>query len=172
MKSSYAIIETGMGWVGILGSAAGLRRIVLPQASPQAVLSAFGERLLEAISDTSLFGDLPQRLIGYFNGEAVAFPDPLDLANATPFQCAVWQVVRSIPYGQTESYAWVAQQTGKPRGARAVGQALARNPLPIVVPCHRVTGTRGEPGGFSSGLEMKQRLLQMEAIRIRKDGGS
>jgi methylated-DNA-[protein]-cysteine S-methyltransferase len=163
MKFSYTLIETGMGWMGILASVAGLRQIILPQASSEAVLSAFDEHLKEATSDISSFGDLPQRLIGYFNGEAVAFPDLLDLADATPFQCAVWQVVCSIPYGQTESYARIAQQIGKPRGARAIGQALARNPLPVVVPCHRVIGARGKIGGFSYGLEMKQRLLQMEA---------
>lgn len=168
MKFSYALIETGMGWVGILGSTDGLRQIVLPQASPEAVLSAFGKRLPVATPDISLFGDLPQRLIGYFNGEAAAFPDRLDIADATPFRRAVWQMTRTIPCGQTRSYAWVAQQIGIPWGTRAVGQALAKNPLPVVVPCHRVIGTRGEPGGFSYGVEMKQRLLQMEAASLAR----
>lgn len=158
--------------MGILGSEAGLRQIVLPRASSESVLSAFGDHLLEAILDTSLFGDLPQRLIGYFNGKAAAFPDRLDLASASPFQSIVWQFVRSIPYGHTKSYSWVAQHIGKPGGARAVGQALAKNPLPIVVPCHRVIGAQGELGGFSSGLEIKQLLLQMEAARIRTSEGS
>jgi len=172
MKFGYALIETGMGWMGILSSKAGLRQIVLPQASSEAVLSAFGDRLCEAESNISSFGDLPQRLIRYFNEEAVSFPDRLDLAGATPFQRAVWQIVRSIPYGQTQSYGWVAQQIGKPQGARAVGQAMARNPLPIIVPCHRIIGTGGQLGGFSYGLEMKQRLLQMEAARIKNSEGS
>ncbi|HJX69572.1 MAG TPA: methylated-DNA--[protein]-cysteine S-methyltransferase [Dehalococcoidia bacterium] len=166
MKLSYALVETRMGWLRVLGSTAGLCRIVLPQASPQAVLSAFGERWLGATSDASPFGDLPQRLMGYFDGEVVAFPDQLDLANATPFQRAVWQMTRSIPYGQTRSYAWVAQQIGIPRGARAVGQALARNPLPLVVPCHRVIGTGGELGGFRYGSEMKRYLLQRETAKM------
>ena len=165
MKFGYALIETGMGWMGILGSTAGLRQIVLPQESPRAVLSAFGRCLRQAEFDISAFGDLPQRLIGYFNGEAVAFPESLDLTDATPFQSAVWQLVYSIPYGQTESYGWVAQQIGKSHAAQAVGQALAKNPLPIVVPCHRVIGAGGRIGGFSYGFEMKQRLLQMEAAR-------
>jgi len=169
MNFGYAIIETRMGWVGILGSEAGLRHIVLSQASPQAVIYTFDEHLEDAKNDISLFGDLPKRLIAYFNGEVVAFPDRLDLADATPFQCSVWQIVHSISYGQTESYAWVAQQIGKPRGVRAAGQALARNPLPIVVPCHRVVGAGGKIGGFSYGLEMKQHLLQMEAAGIRNN---
>ena len=172
MKFGYTLIETGVGWMGILGSEAGLRQIVLPKASFEAAFSALDEHMREAVYDTSLFGDLPRRLIGYFNGEAVSFPDRLNLAGATPFQRAVWQLVRSIPYGQTESYGWVAQQIEKPRGARAIGQALARNPLPIVVPCHRITGAKGKLGGFSYGLEMKQRLLQMEASRIQNIEGS
>jgi len=166
MKKSYALFETGMGWMGILSSAAGLRRIILPQASPQEVFSAFGECIRGATSDTAPFGDLPQRLIGYFNGDAVIFPDRLDPADATSFQKAVWQQTRSIPYGETRSYTWVARQAGIPEGARAVGQALARNPLPVMVPCHRVIGTGGGIGGFSYGLEMKRRLLQMEAGTI------
>ena len=169
MNFSYAVIETGMGWVGILGSEDGLRQIVLSQASPQAVIYTFDEHLEGATNDISLFGDLPKRLIAYFNGEVVTFPDHLDLADATPFQCSVWQIVRSIPYGQTESYARVAQQIGKPQGVRAVGQALARNPLPIVVPCHRVIGAGGEIGGFSYGSEMKQQLRQMETVGIRNN---
>ena len=157
-----------MGWLGVLGSTAGLRHIILPQTSPQAVLSAFGERLLGATPDISPFCDLPHRLIRYFKGEVVTFLDQMDLADATPFQYAVWQMTRSIPYGQTRSYAWVAQQIGIPGGAQAVGQALAKNPLPIVVPCHRVIGARGELGGFRYGLEMKRYLLQMEAASLTR----
>lgn len=166
MKLTYALIETRMGWLGILCSTAGLRQIILPQSSVQAVLSVFGQRLLGATLDISFFGDLPYRLNKYFDGDVVVFTDHLDLANATPFQYTVWQIVRSIPYGQTKSYVWVARQIGMPRGAQAVGQALAKNPLPIVVPCHRVIGSEGDLGGFSYGLEMKRRLLQMEAARM------
>lgn len=166
MKSSYAIIETRVGWLGILGSAAGLRYIVLPQASTEKAISAFGERLYGATLDISSFGDLPLRLMGYYDGEVVSFPDRLDLSDATPFQRTAWQVTRSIPYGETRTYAWVAQQIGTPRGARAVGRALAENPLPILVPCHRVIGAGGRLVGFAYGLEMKRSMLQMEAARI------
>jgi len=162
MRFSYAIIETKLGWVGILGSIDGLCQIVLPQISPQEVLCILGERLLGASYDISLYGDLANRLNRYFEGEAVAFTDHLDLKNATPFQFAVWQIVRSIPYGQTRSYGWVARQMEIPHGARAVGQALAKNPLPVVVPCHRIISSRGELGGFSYGMAMKRRLLQIE----------
>jgi len=74
----------------------------------------------------------------------------------------VWQATRLIPYGETRSYLWVAVQIGKPGAARAVGQALGRNPLPVIVPCHRVIAADGGLGGFTGGLEMKRRLLELE----------
>ncbi len=164
MKTRYALIETELGWIGILGSEAGLRCIILPQVSPEAVLSALGNRSIGATLDTSFFGDLPYRLRQYLDGEVVGFADRVDLRGATPFQGSVWQATRSIPYGETRSYAWVAQQVGMPQAARAVGQALGRNPLPIVVPCHRVIGSKGDLRGFYYGLEMKQRLLEIEGF--------
>ena len=164
VKMRYALIETERGWMGILGSEAGLRCIILPQASPEAALSALGARSIGATCDTSFFGDLPYRLRQYLDGEVVSFADKVDLSGATPFQARVWQIARSIPYGETRSYAWVAQQAGMPQAARAVGQALGRNPLPIVVPCHRVIGVKGELRGFNYGLGMKRCLLEIEGF--------
>jgi len=100
--------------------------------------------------------------MAYFTGQRVDFPDRLDLSGATPFQRGVWQAARLIPYGETRSYAWVAGQIGKPKAARAVGQALGRNPLPLIVPCHRVLAADGGIGGFSGGVEMKKYLLAHE----------
>lgn len=109
------------------------------------------------------FSDLVERLKEYYLGRKVAFPDKLDLTGATPFQRAVWTAAQRIPYGETRSYRWVAERIGKPQAARAVGQALGRNPLAIIVPCHRVLASDGRLGGFGGGLEMKRRLLQREA---------
>jgi methylated-DNA-[protein]-cysteine S-methyltransferase len=149
--------------MGLLGSAAGLRRVVLPQPSPEAVQLLLQRETAAAIWDISFFGDLPRRLQQYWEGEEVSFPDKVDLFKATPFQRAVWQLIRSIPPGETRSYGWVAEQIGKPRAARAVGQALARNPLPIIIPCHRVVAADGSLGGFNGGTELKQHLLNLEA---------
>lgn len=159
----YTIFETELGWLGLVGSAAGLRRIVLPQPSPEAVPHLLMAGLPGAILDPSPFGDLSHRLRRYFRGAPTSFGDELDLAGATPFRSAVWQATRLIPYGETQSYSWIAQQVGRPLALRAVGQALAKNPFPIVVPCHRVVGKDGSLKGFSGGLEMKRRLLEMEA---------
>ena len=165
MKLNYALIETRLGWLGVLGSTAGLLHIVPPQASPQVVLATFGEPLAGAHPDISFFGNLLDRLKQYLEGEVVTFPDPLDLAGATPFQSTVWQMTRSIPYGETRSYAWLARQIGIPGGARAVGQALANNPLPIVVPCHRVIGIRRKLR-CSRSLEMRRQLLEIEGLEL------
>jgi len=107
-----------------------------------------------------------ERFKTYFRGGKIIFPDELDLSGATPFQRKVWEITRLIPYGETRSYAWVAEQVNNPQAARAVGQALARNPLPIIIPCHRVITTNGKLGGFSGGVETKRRLLQLEAPTI------
>ncbi len=162
-KSDYVTLETDAGWVGILGSTRGLLRTTLPQHSPQEILQLFGDRANRATLSTHLFEDLMERLRVYFSGHRTTFPDKLDLSGATPFQRAVWEVTRLIPYGETRSYSWVAEQIKKPNAPRAVGQALARNPLPIIIPCHRVIARHGRLGGYSGGVEIKKLLLQMEA---------
>jgi len=167
-KLKYITFSTNMGWVGMLGTKKGLIRTALPQPSSQAALKLLGERATYARWSPNLFNGLIERFRIYFNGGQVAFPDELNLEGATPFQRRVWEVTRLIPYGDTRSYIWVAEQIGKPGAARAVGQALARNPLPIIVPCHRVINVDGRLGGFSGGVEMKRRLLKLEAsARIR-----
>ncbi len=159
---NYTIFQTSVGWVGILGSTTGLLSITLPQHSPRQVRQRFGSSLEGAVSSPRRFRDLMPRLRAYFDGHKVAFPDKLDLSRATTFQREVWEMARLIPYGETRSYIWVAEQIKKPRAARAVGQALGRNPLPIIIPCHRVLASNGKLGGYSGGLEMKKHLLSLE----------
>jgi len=148
--------------MGLIASRRGLRRIFLPQVSQRATELLLNKYLGNAVVDEQPFGDLPYRLKSYLNGEPVTFPDSLDLASATPFQQSIWLAARSIPYGETRSYGWLACEVGKPKASRAAGQALARNPLPIVIPCHRVIAHNGNLGGFSGGEKLKQYLLEME----------
>jgi methylated-DNA-[protein]-cysteine S-methyltransferase len=101
-------------------------------------------------------------LEAYFSGRAVDFDIPLAPAG-TPFQQAVWQALRGIPYGATASYAEIARRIGRPRAVRAVGLANARNPIAIIVPCHRVIGADGTLTGYAGGLERKQALLELES---------
>jgi methylated-DNA-[protein]-cysteine S-methyltransferase len=158
----YAVFQTAAGWAGILGSSAGLLRTTLPQPSEQEVYRLLGSGLGRANLSPRPFEGLIRRFQAYFSGQRVDFPDKLDLSGASPFQREVWQAARLIPYGQTRTYAWLAAQVGNPGAARAVGQALGRNPLPIIIPCHRVVSNSGSLGGFSGGLEMKRFLLNLE----------
>jgi len=162
-KIKYIIFPTDMGWVGVSSSAEGLLRIALPQCSAQQAHRLLGEMPGCVVQLDSCFDDLIQRLKTYFNGGKATFSDELDLSGATPFRRRVWEATRLIPYGETKSYAWVARQAGKAEAARAVGRALARNPLPVIIPCHRVIASDGKLGGFSDGLDMKRRLLRLEA---------
>lgn len=151
------IFETSAGWMGVCASDAGLTEIVLPRKSRKSV-----EHELGADGPDPSLGELVTRFQAYFNGEPVAFPDGLDLTGATPFQRAVWEAARRIPRGETRSYSWVAEQAGRPLAVRAAGGALGKNPLPVIVPCHRVIAMNGSLGGFSGGLAMKRRLLDLE----------
>lgn len=113
------------------------------------------------LPDEQAFRAAKQQLRAYFAGELQQF----ELALAplgTPFQQEVWQALQSIPYGQTRSYGEIAAQVGKPLASRAVGAANGRNPLPIVIPCHRVIGASGSLTGFGGGLEAKALLLRLE----------
>jgi methylated-DNA-[protein]-cysteine S-methyltransferase len=159
----YSVFKTEAGWVGIIGSANGLRRVCLPQSSEAAARELLINKLEPAILSENFFNDLPERLRQYFSGRRAAFPDRLDFFGATPFQRRVWEAARLIPYGVTRSYQWLAGQTGRPGAARAAGNALGKNPLPIIVPCHRVIASDGGMGGFTGGIEMKKQLLNLES---------
>ena len=161
---NYTIFNTDMGWVGMLASAKGLLGITLPQRSGQEACQLLGDSVNRAACSLRLFDDLMERLKAYFSGQRTTFPDKLVLSPATHFQREVWEKTRLIPYGETRSYTWVAEQIKKPRAMRAVGQALGKNPLPIIVPCHRVVASNGKLGGFGGGVEMKRHLLSREAI--------
>ena len=110
--------------------------------------------LLEAIA----------QLRAYFAGERTQFDLPLDLQHGTAFQQSVWQALLAIPRGGTTSYAELGRRIGKPEAARAVGAAVGRNPVSIVVPCHRVLGTGGGLTGYAGGLERKTALLRLEGV--------
>jgi len=105
----------------------------------------------------------------YFAGDLKIFDLPLELIG-TEFQKRVWNALLAIPYGQTRSYTQIAQQIGAPRAVRAVGAANGRNPIPIVVPCHRVIGASGDLVGFGGGLEWKRKLLDLEGNSWTQSG--
>lgn len=113
--------------------------------------------------------DTINQLLDYFNGKRKEFNVPLDVAEYSAFMQKIWQVTMSIPYGEVRSYAWVARLAGFPSSVRAVGQAMRLNPVPPIIPCHRVIHADGSLGGYSAGLNWKIRLLQLEGITVEKD---
>ena len=98
----------------------------------------------------------------YFAGERQTFDLPLSPQGGTPFQQKVWNQLKKIPYGQTISYAQLAQAVGNPKACRAVGSANGKNPISIIIPCHRVIASDGSLGGYAGGLKMKKQLLDLE----------
>lgn len=115
------------------------------------------------VSQHPVLDEARRQLDAYFNGRIERFDLPLDLTQGTPFQRLVWQGLLDIPCGQTTSYLALAQRIGRPAAVRAVGAAVGRNPLSIVVPCHRVLGSDGSLTGYAGGLPRKQALLALEA---------
>ena len=118
-----------------------------------------------ALSPTALTNESATQLMEYFAGKRRTFSLPL-APKGTPFQKEVWQALSSIPYGQTRSYADIAAQVGRPKAFRAVGMANNRNPIPIVIPCHRVVGSSGDMVGYAYGTKIKRYLLELEGIDV------
>jgi len=112
--------------------------------------------------DDDAFDDVRGALSGYFSGHRVTFELPLD-PRGTEFQASVWRALLDIPFGQTTTYGELARRLGKPAAVRAVGAANGANPIPIVIPCHRVIGSNGALVGFGGGLPVKRWLLEHEA---------
>jgi methylated-DNA-[protein]-cysteine S-methyltransferase len=111
--------------------------------------------------DAKAVADAAIQLEQYFAGERTEFDLDLDL-DGTPFERRVWDEVRAIPYGETATYAEIAERIGRPGACRAVGRANGRNPVAVIVPCHRVIGSDGSLTGYAGGIEMKRALLDLE----------
>jgi O-6-methylguanine DNA methyltransferase len=155
----YGSTVSWEGWTfRVLSSTTGLRRIELNPASFDELAARLRARILP--DDQPNAGVLDQ-LHAYLRGERRAIPVPLDI-RGTPFQQRVWDALTAIPYGETVAYAEIAQRIGNVRALRAVGQAVGANPVPIVIPCHRVVGKDGHLVGFGGGLPLKERLLNLE----------
>lgn len=123
---------------------------------------SFREHHVDGVErETDVIRNAFRQVDEYLRGKRREFDLPLNPAG-TPFQLKVWEALRAIPYGETRTYKQVAETVGNPKGCRAVGMANNRNPLPIVIPCHRVVGTNGKLVGYAGGLGMKEQLLKIE----------
>jgi len=114
---------------------------------------------------------LRRQLEEYFAGRLKRFQYPIQLTEGTDFEREVWLALPEVPYGETRTYKWLAERVGRPKATRAVGQALSKNPVPIVLPCHRIIESDGDIGGYSSGVHVKRRLLEMEYYNSLGKGG-
>ena len=157
MSLVYKMMESPVGKLKLVASDKGLTAILWEKDDPSRV------RLSEMIEDRQhpVLVETEQQLGEYFTGKRKTFTVPLDL-RGTRFQQNVWEALCSIPFGETRSYGQLAEQLGNPRATRAVGAANGRNPISIIVPCHRVIGSSGKLTGFAGGLETKARLLHLE----------
>ncbi|MFA5064969.1 MAG: methylated-DNA--[protein]-cysteine S-methyltransferase [Dehalococcoidia bacterium] len=166
----FDLIPTACGWVGVSFSKKGVRRLNLPVPDKKEALALLCAGHATDLEKSDGIDRLRQQVVDYFNGGESGFNCRLDLSGATPFQRRVWQVVREIPYGQVKSYKWVAERTGRPHACRAVGRALSANPMPLIIPCHRVIRSDGKPGGFggiAGDVKTKLMLLELEGCRIQ-----
>ncbi len=155
----YTRIESPLGPLLLAADGAGLRRIEFVSGKNSAVDQSWRE-------DRAIFEEAIRQLRTYFAGELQTFD--LELApQGTQFQLEVWRRLCEIPYGPTISYAELARRVGNPKAARAVGLANGSNPIPIVIPCHRVIGSNGKLTGYGGGLPIKEKLLALERRQLR-----
>ncbi len=164
MAVDYAMLTSPIGPLQLFGTARGLLTIALPNET-RAAAEARVRRLLGAVEfreDEAAHAAALAQLGAYFAGKRREFDLPLDL-RGTPFQQLVWAEVMRVPYGKTCSYGQIARAIGRPAAARAVGAANGANPLPPIIPCHRLVGADSALTGYGGGLEVKRRLLDLEA---------
>jgi len=167
---THNVFLTPWGWMGVLASVSGIRILTLPQETRDLALFGLGD-LSGSMLDKAGFRPLEEKLADYFNAKIVVFDEGTDFTGYTPFMQSVWQNARRVGYGQTSSYRDIAIRAGSPRAFRAAGQALKRNPVPIIIPCHRIIGSGGELRGFNSGVGLKKELLELEQSGLAKTAG-
>jgi methylated-DNA-[protein]-cysteine S-methyltransferase len=160
---SYATADSPFGTLLLAVTGRGLVRVAFPEENVDSVLEGLARRISPRIVETPAPLDAARReLEEYFAGNRHSFELPLDWTLVSPFGRRVLDATAEIPYGGVLSYAEVAAEAGSPRGSRAAGNALGSNPMPIVVPCHRVLRTGGALGGYGGGLDRKRWLLELE----------
>ena len=167
---AYTEVDTPVGQLVLAATSRGLVRITFPVETTDAVLEQLSASVSPRILESpARLDDARRELDRYFEGKLQKFSLPLDWQLTRGFYRKVLRATARIPYGKTRSYTDMANKAGSPRAVRATGTALGSNPLPIVVPCHRVLRSGGALGGYGGGLEVKQTLLELEGA-IGQDG--
>jgi methylated-DNA-[protein]-cysteine S-methyltransferase len=164
------LFETDLGWMGALGREGMLCQLTIGGDSPGVVFDRLAPNCRDEAIETAWCAKLARQLQAYSRGKSVTFADvPLALDGFTPFQVRVMEGCRSVAWGQTISYGELADVAGCPGAARAVGNTMARNRFPIVIPCHRVLHSGGRIGGFTApnGISLKRRMLGLEGLTAK-----
>ena len=154
----HTVIDSPYGPLTLVATDGALSGLYMTDQRHRPADETFGDR---RAPDDGPFREVIDQLSAYFDGDLKEFDVPLKL-RGTPFQQCVWQQLQDIPYGETRSYGQLAGALGNPKASRAVGLANGRNPISIIVPCHRVIGASGDLTGYGGGLDRKQRLLAFE----------
>jgi methylated-DNA-[protein]-cysteine S-methyltransferase len=164
--TKYTIFKTKWGYFGLAGNESGLCRTQLPGSKPEKIKTLLLKNLSNIRPDKTFFKGLQEQIIAYFEGDCVRFSRdiPLIFDGLSSFTTAVLKTCRKIGIGQTITYGQLAEKAGNPNAFRAVGGVLAKNPMPLIIPCHRIIRSDGKIGGFSApgGIILKKRLLELE----------
>ena len=172
----YIVFPTTLGPCAIVWGATGVLGVLLPERDEGNTRESLRRRWPEAVeaAPPAAVEDVIARIVALLAGEKVGFADTvLDLSAVPDFHRRVYEIARSIPPGETLTYGEIARRLGSPNDARAVGQALGRNPWPVILPCHRVLAASGRTGGFSApgGVDTKMRILSIEARHAARPPG-
>ncbi|KMP11613.1 hypothetical protein UZ36_03915 [Candidatus Nitromaritima sp. SCGC AAA799-C22] len=158
----YTVFRTPLGLTGVAATPAGICRVVLTLSGEPEFLKTLKSLDPFPQKKTGPLRTVEKEFRLYFRGKLRKFSCKPDLSRGTRFQQRIWKKLMTIPFGKTRSYQWLARATGHPLACRAAGNANGRNPVPLIVPCHRVIRQNGDLGGFTGGIHLKQFLLDLE----------
>lgn len=165
---AYANVDSPFGPLLVAATRRGLVRVNLPNYDPEETLEELAERVSPRLLEApARLDDARRQLDLYFEGKLTEFELPLDWRLSKDFRLRALRAIARIPYGKTRSYTEIAASAGNERAVRAAGTACGSNPIPIVVPCHRVLRSGGALGGYGGGLPMKEALLELEGVLAR-----
>jgi len=160
----YVILESSIGVISLVSKKRRIIALDMRSGNPYEAKKRLAALYPDGNESEQSFKTIRLLLDRYLKGERVDFDVDVDISGESPFTQRVLRELQKIPYGEVRSYGWVGRKLGYEMAARAVGQAVKRNPIPIIIPCHRVIAEGGKLGGFSSGIEIKKRLLGLEGV--------
>ncbi len=162
----YSTFQTDFGSIFLARTARGICRIHLGGSEESFTSELRAKHRVQPIRDDSSLRSYSKELVAYFEDGHEIDGMQIDFLEGTRFERRVWEALTQIPHGEVRSYGWVAEEVGSPRASRAVGSACGSNPIPFVVPCHRVISSSGGLGGYGYGLDVKRELLRLEGYDV------